>query len=265
MVGLLRPTSGSIHLFGHDVVSHPHLVPDMVAYFSQRVASFGTFTFYEVLQHAGILRGLTLAETKKKAAMLVEYFLCDEFVDKYLLQLSGGERRLALLLSTLMSRCPVLVLDEPTNDLDPQRRRLLWRYLFEENRNKGTTVILVTHNVLEAEAVVDRVIIMDAGQIHAQGTPGELKASLGDQAKVIVTLRSDAELRIGHAASTTRVHGRTWQILTKESQVVGILGELLNDGGLEAIDRFQMTSCSLEDVYVALTGRNWDVPITEDA
>ncbi|MCL4425119.1 MAG: ABC transporter ATP-binding protein [Firmicutes bacterium] len=264
MVGLLRPTSGSVRLFGHDVVARPQLVPDLVAYFSQRVAWFGAFTFREVLLHAGILRGVTLGEAKKAAGSLIDRFLCGEFADRYLRHLSGGERRLALLLSTFMSRRVVLVLDEPTNDLDPHRRHLLWAYLLEKNRNEGTTVVLVTHNILEAETVVDRVIIMDDGRIRAQGTPGELKAGLSHQAKIVMTLKVSLQPPAVAGGLLTHVHGQTWEIRVPERQVTSVLAELIGTLGMNAIDRFQVNSCSLEDVYVSLTGRKWDDPVADD-
>ncbi|MEW6308719.1 MAG: ABC transporter ATP-binding protein [Bacillota bacterium] len=264
MVGLLRPTSGSVRLFGHDVLNRPHLVPDMVAYFSQRVASFGSFSFREVLLQAGVLRGMTLGEARRAAGGLIDRFLCGEFAGRYLLHLSGGERRLALLLSTFMSRRAVLVLDEPTNDLDPHRRHLLWAYLFEENRNEGTTVVLVTHNISEAQTVVDRVVIMDGGRIHAQGTPGELKAGLRHQARIVMTMKVRSQPPAVTGGLLTHVHGQTWEIRAPETQVTPILAQILDAVGMNAIDRFQVTSCSLEDVYVSLTGRHWDAPVAED-
>lgn len=169
---------------------------------------------------------MTPAASYAAAKGLIEYFGCEAFADRYLLQLSGGERRLALLLSTFMSHLPVLVLDEPTNDLDPRRRHLVWRYLLQANREKGTTIVLVTHNVSEAETVVDRVMIMDRGKVLAEGAPGELKSRLGTKAKILVTLKPEVK-PFGPLASARQVHGQTWEILVSEQEVIRTLTEIL--------------------------------------
>jgi ABC-type multidrug transport system ATPase subunit len=258
MMGLLRPTSGSIRLMGRDVVANPHVVPRYVAYFSQRIASLGSFSFREVLIHAGVLRGMPVRDARPMANTLIEHFECDEFAGRYLFVLSGGERRLAILLSAFMSRCPVLLLDEPTNELDPRRRQLVWGYLLDQNRQHGKTVILVTHNVSEAEAVVDRVAIVDRGLVRAVGTPGELKSGFAATARILVTLKPGV-CPLGPLAGATLVHGQTWLLLVNESCVADTLGETIGAVGLEGIDRFYLTSCSLEDVYNSFTGRDLSV------
>lgn len=257
MVGLLRPTSGSILLYGRDVLSNPGIVPPAVAYFSQRVAALGTFRFREVLLQAGVLRGMTPSDAAREAEDLIDRFDCREFHQRFLFQLSGGERRLALLLATFMSLRPVLVLDEPSNDLDPHRRRLMWQYLLAANRDKGTSILLVTHNVAEAEQIVDRVLIVDGGRIRASGTPGELKSRFGSTARVYVALKAGAE-PIGLLAQAKHLHGLTWCFLVPEHEVVQLLSGLMDSVGLGSLDRFWVTSCSLEDVYVAVTGRDWE-------
>jgi ABC-type multidrug transport system ATPase subunit len=259
MMGLLRPSSGTIRLLGRDIISDPRIVPDLVAYFSQRIAYLGNFTFGEVLLHAGVLRGVPLTEAKLMAAELIQRFECEQFSKRYLFTLSGGERRLALLLSAFMSRCPVLLLDEPTNELDPRRRQLVWQYLLAANRQEGKTVVLVTHNVAEAESIVDRVLVIDRGRVQALGTPGELKSRLGALARVSVSLKPGV-LPLGPLAKAQHAHGQTWYLLVEEQRVTDVMSEVLHAVGLEGIDRFQLTSCSLEDVYAALTGRELDAP-----
>ena len=98
--------------------------------------------------------------------------------DRYSSRLSGGQRRLLRLAVAMAGQPPILILDEPTNDLDPQRRKLVWDVLREENQQRGTTIIFITHDAIEAEKVIQRVGIMRNGKLVANGRPSELKQAV---------------------------------------------------------------------------------------
>ena len=255
--GLLRPTMGSITMAGHDVVSRPGVVPSIAAYYSQRGLALSSFQFVEILLHAGIHRGLKKDQARREATSLIDYFECGGVANKFLYRMSGGERRLAFLLSTFVGHHPVLLLDEPTNELDPTNRLRVWRYLLDHNRSEGTTIVLVTHNVLEAETVIDRVAVVDRGRIVALGTQGELKAKLAATTRIVVTLRPGFSPS-GILASAIHVHGQTWALPVVESEIPASLQSVIQDMGMEVIDNFRVSSCSLDDVYQRLTGRVWD-------
>ncbi|HEY3316644.1 MAG TPA: ABC transporter ATP-binding protein [Bacillota bacterium] len=256
MMGLLRPTSGQILLFAKDVVARPERVPETVAYFSQKVMSLNPFSFKEVLVHAGVHRGMSSSNARKQAARLVEFFDCGHCTDRYLYQLSGGERKLSLLLSTFMGHKKILILDEPTNEIDPLRRARVWSYLLERNRDDGVTVILVTHNVVEAEAVVDRVVIIDRGIVRGIGTPGELKANLDVMSHVVFTLKPHVKVSAA-PFDVTHIHGQTWSAMATTQDVARLFSQLVDVLGMQSLDDFRVSTPSLEDVYMQLTGRSF--------
>ncbi len=260
MMGLLRPTSGDIELLGTSIVRHPEFAPAHVAYFSQRIMALRVFTFREILVHTGVHRGLLEAAARKQAANLIDKFDCGYCADRVLYTLSGGEQKLAFVLGAFMADMPVMVLDEPTNDLDPRRRAMAWEHMLERNRANGVTIILVTHNVLEADTIVDRVVIIDRGKIQAAGTPGELKARFGGQARVDLTLKPGVAAPSDLTSRARHVHGQTWSLRAPAPEVGQVFNGLIDTLGLQAIDDFRVLTPTLEDVYVEVTGRAWDEP-----
>lgn len=121
LTGLLRPTSGSIRLFGEDIEARPQVIPNAVAYFGQRVLALHAHRFEEVLRITGMLRGQSPRQARVQAQALMERFEAAGLSRTLLVRLSGGERRLAALLAAFMGDRRLLVLDEPTSDLDPLR------------------------------------------------------------------------------------------------------------------------------------------------
>jgi len=161
LMGLLRPTAGQIRLFDNDLVREPTIATNHVAYFAQETSYFWYLKPRELLAITGRLRGLTSREANSQAYSLLGKFNLGNLAGKTLSRLSFGQARFVALLSVFMGNRPILILDEPTNDLDPLHRRAFWDYLWEVNSREGTTVLLVTHNVHEAEHVVHRVVIVD--------------------------------------------------------------------------------------------------------
>ena len=123
MAGLLRPTSGAIRLLTHDVVANPGVVPELVSYYGQRLAVLRAYKLHEVILHIAVLGGMSTYRARRATADLLEAFELTPLANQLMLRLSGGQQRMALLLASLVSRLPVLILDEPTNELDPARRR----------------------------------------------------------------------------------------------------------------------------------------------
>ncbi len=258
LIGLLRPTRGRIELFGHDVVARPEIVPHYVGYCGQGALALRAHKLWEVPYFTGLLRGQRRVEAKRQAFELLERFELSPLADRLLAHVSGGERRLAVLLSTFMSNPPVLVLDEPSNELDPKRRRLLWDFLRELNQQQGTTILLATHNLLEAERAVQRVAILDRGRLIALGTPGELKRQVEDRVWVEVRLRPGIEGDVLHSFPEAVCLGPDrWQIRTASTKVISLLKKLLERLDGEAIDDLRLMSPTLEDVYLHVTGRVW--------
>ncbi|MEW6524323.1 MAG: ABC transporter ATP-binding protein [Bacillota bacterium] len=258
MAGLLKPTSGQIRLFGRDVVADPQSVPHFVSYYGQKVLALRAHTVREVLLHTAVLRGLAVAEARKVTSELIDRFNLGAIAGRIMLKLSGGQQRQAALLASLTGHRPVLILDEPTNELDPAVRRKIWDYLWELNQGQGTTIILVTHNVLEAEQVVERVAIIDSGRVVALGTPGELKAEVDASVRVEVRIKPgvDADGLLGSVPGSLRLREGQYRIAARREQADELLGTVIRLVGLARLDDFRLVTPSLEDVYLRYTAQS---------
>ena len=178
MVNLLRSSSGTITLYGQPVARDPLHVPLHVGYMPQETHSLNVLTVGEALFFTAHLRGLSRAEARRERDALLSMWRIEELRDRYSPRLSGGQRRLLRLAVAMAWSPPVLILDEPTNDLDPLRRRLVWDVLRQVNDERGTTIVFITHDAIEAEKVIQRVGIMRQGELVAVGRPSELKRAI---------------------------------------------------------------------------------------
>ena len=253
MVGLSRPTQGEIRLFGQAVRPHDPRVRSMVGYLAQRPLALYDLQAREAVVDTGRLRGLSRAEASRQAdALLAETGLWERR-QRLVGNLSGGEHRLVGLATALVGNPPVLLLDEPTNELDPVARRTVWDMLLRR-REQGTTIILVTHNVLEAERVVGRVAIMAKGRIAAIGTPGELKERLHAEVRLEVALRDDVpEVRQWLRAGRL-IGERHWSLALERGRLGEVLRRLGEPEVSAEIEDLRIASPSLEDVYISYHG-----------
>lgn len=258
LMGLTRPSKGDILLYGQNVVKNPEICPEFCAYYSQNMARLWAFRARELVYVTGRLRGLNHQTATTQTAELIDRFNLGALADRVMSALSGGQKRLVAFLASMVGYRPMLILDEPTNELDPSIRSEVWSLLREVNRQKGTTVILVTHNVIEAEQVVDRVAIVDKGRVVALGTPGELKRQVSDTVRVEIHLKPGADTSYVAALDGVRSDGRgTWVIQTNRVEVAPMFSAALDTLGSECIDDFRVVTPSMQDVYVLITGRGW--------
>ncbi len=278
LMGLLAPTSGSIRLFGEEVTlpGGSERVTQLVSYATQRAGALADLNAVEALTITGHLRGMERTEAARQAAGLVEEFGLGRLQRRPLRKLSGGEQRLVGFCMALMADRRVIIFDEPTNDLDPTHRRQVWDKIMVVNRELGTTVILVTHNVVEAEKVLERVGIINEGKVMALGTVGELKSRVDQRVRVEFRMRdADANpaallagAEMGAAAGIPaagaavtaegmelRPMGRgLWMTLVDRSGVRAVLDRLTDGQGMEGLDDFRIILPTLEDVYLQLGG-----------
>ncbi|HNR25083.1 MAG TPA: ABC transporter ATP-binding protein [Candidatus Bipolaricaulis anaerobius] len=260
LMGLLRPTAGQIRLFDNDLVREPTIATNHVAYFAQETSYFWYLKPRELLAITGRLRGLTSREANSQAYSLLGKFNLGNLAGKTLSRLSFGQARFVALLSVFMGNRPILILDEPTNDLDPLHRRAFWDYLWEVNSREGTTVLLVTHNVHEAEHVVHRVVIVDAGRIVASGTPGELKAGLEGQVRVEVALAeplNNHELPTFAGCERLPAKRNTLLLQTARENVEAVIRAVYDRFPSGAVSDLRVVPPTLEDVYVQTVGKEW--------
>ncbi|MGW2088793.1 ATP-binding cassette domain-containing protein [Streptomyces sp. NPDC001880] len=262
MLGLVRPTSGSIRVEGVDVVADPEAVKAMTGFLPQTGLSMRLVEVRRALHYTGRLRGQSEQEARRQTAELIEELGLGEVADRYVNQLSGGMMRLVNFGMALMGRTKLLILDEPTNELDPHNRRLIWDMVARRSATEGTTVVLVTHNVLEAEKAVHRVAVMHGGRITALGTPGELKERMGDKVRMELFVKDGESLRpheldrleaVGSVVPGSREG--TYLIHSEPEAMPDLVKAVTGDLGMARVDDFRLTRPTLEDVYLSLDGK----------
>jgi ABC-2 type transport system ATP-binding protein len=262
LVGLLRPDAGTVHLFGAPVRAGSRATGGVVAYLAQDEPALDETPVGVAISTTARLRGCSRAESHRIANDLLAELDLGELADRPLGSLSGGQRRLACVAVALAGDRPVLVLDEPTTGLDPVARRAVWDALARRRREKGATVVLVTHNVLEAESVLDRVALLDHGRVIACDSPGRLKASVSDEVRLDLVWRRDPPTDdpvVSMLSARSSRDGRRWTARLAHAEARAALDSLVSGPTLDALDDFTLATPSLEDVYLALGGRDDDM------
>jgi ABC-2 type transport system ATP-binding protein len=262
LAGLLRPDGGDISVFGHDVVATPTIAPRLIAYLAQDEPALADVSVRLAVTTTARMRGVPRGQARRQAEALLEELGLEVVADRPLRQMSGGQRRLACVAAALAADRPMLILDEPTTGLDPVARRSVWAALGRRRAEFGTTVVLVTHNVLEAEAVLDRVAVLDRGRVIACDTPGGLKAAVSDEVRLDLVWRHDppyADAVVSALAQRARVDGHRWSVHLSVGRAREALAELTAGPAFAALDDFRLATPTLEDVYLALGGRDDDL------
>ena len=197
--GLAQPTSGAIRVFGHDAIDHYQEARLAVGLAQQELNLDFFLTVSETLDYHGGYFGMPRRERRERAKELLHEFSLWEKRDDRTRTLSGGMKRRLVLAHALMHHPRLLILDEPTAGVDVELRLELWHYVQRINA-EGTTILLTTHYLEEAEQLCDRVAFINHGQIVAQGTSGELAAEYG------VASLEDAYLELVGRKELSRAH-----------------------------------------------------------
>ncbi|MEV6979597.1 ABC transporter ATP-binding protein [Kitasatospora sp. NPDC093806] len=259
LTGLLRPDSGSVELLGHDVVRHPERAARLLGYLGQESTALDELTVALAAETTGRLRGLGRAQARAAAAEVITELALEPLANRPLAKLSGGQRRLACVAAALVGDRPLLVLDEPTTGMDPIARRAVWAAVERRRNERAATVLLVTHNVIEAETVLDRVAVIDDGRVIACDTPGGLKALVDGDVRLDLVWRDEAPLTVpAVAALAERAErtGRRWTVRTTPEQARELVAAVTTGPAFAALDDFTLATPSLEDAYLKLGGRH---------
>lgn len=259
VLGLLKPTSGQILLDGVDVARRPEVARRSCSYQPQGAAPLEGVTPTEAIELTGRLRGGDRLTVRRRATELLSALDLDAWRDRQV-QLSGGVARLVAFCMAAVHPVRLAILDEPTNDVDPLRRKLLWEQV-RRLADTGTGVLLVTHNVAEAERCVDRLAIVDHGRVQVTGTPAVLKNELGGALRLELSLDAGVPMpRLPDYLTAPAIAGRrvvAQATLADAGRAVSWARDAQNDG---RIAEFQLCPASLEDVYVRSVG-----PVEEEA
>jgi len=256
---LIVPTGGEATVAGADLRRQPELVRQRIGYVAQSGGTDPTVTGREELVLQGRLYGLDARTAKSRAAELLTSIQLEEAADRATATYSGGMRRRLDVALGLVHRPRLLFLDEPTTGLDPQARAHLWDEI-RALRTRGTTVFMTTHYLDEADALCDRVAIIDHGQIVAEGTPDALKR---DVAGEVVTLGVDGSTdlvrqlveRQPYVREAVAEDGIVRLYVDRGETALPALLRLLDGSGL-APKTIALARPSLDDVFLRQTGRS---------
>ncbi|NBM16282.1 ABC transporter ATP-binding protein [Streptomyces sp. GC420] len=257
LTGLMRPDSGSVHVLGHDLVRHPDRAARLIGYLGQESTALDELTVALAAETTGRLRGLDVRTARAERDAVIEELGLTELAGRPLKKLSGGQRRLACFAAALVGERPVLVLDEPTTGMDPVARRAVWAAVDRRRAEKRATVLLVTHNVIEAETVLDRVAVLERGRVIACDTPSGLKSRVADEVRLELVWRERAPLDVPEVAAlrvSAQESGRRWHLRLGADEARAAVSAVTGGAAFAALDDFTLTTPSLEDVYLALGG-----------
>ena len=256
---LLGPDGGTAKIFGHDVVKEPQIVRQLIGVTGQYASVDDKLSAIENLVIFGRLLGLSRKEAKAKANELLEEFGLTEAAKRPLSKFSGGMRRRLDLAASLIAQPPLIFLDEPTTGLDPRTRNQMWDTIRRLVKS-GSTILLTTQYLEEADQLADRIAVIDKGRVVAEGTPNELKRSIG---AATLQLQISSESHIAEARSIIeKVLGVKTQnpepkLITapmKDPDTVTDLLVALKKAGIK-LDEVSVQKPSLDEVFFALTGK----------
>ncbi|TWS19615.1 ATP-binding cassette domain-containing protein [Tsukamurella asaccharolytica] len=267
MTTLSPPTEGTARIAGYDVRENPIDVRRHMGLTGQAATVDEILTGRENLTMIGGLYGIPRAALKRRSAELLEQFSLADAADKQVKAYSGGMRRRLDLAVSLLTAPPVLFLDEPTTGLDPRARSELWDVL-RALVASGTTLLLTTQYLEEADQLADEIIVIDKGRIIAQGTPLQLKERAG-AANLVLTVSDAADLPrardiLARLGGEVFVDEGARRVSSPANGLDDLnrAGALLGECGIE-VDDIGLSRPSLDDVFLSLTGHRTEVDVTD--
>jgi ABC-2 type transport system ATP-binding protein len=257
---LIPPTAGTAVVAGHDVTKEPVKVRENIGYVGQAGGVDENSPGRDGLVLAARLGGMSRKQAEDRSEELLTSFSLSEFADRPIKTLSGGQKRRFALAIGLVNRPPLFFLDEPTTGLDPQNRANLWDEV-RSLRKQGTSVLLTTHYLEEADALCDRLVIIDHGLVVAEGRPDDLKKEIAGD---VVTLRlgdaanepAEALLSAEPYVKEVRTEDETLRVYVDDGEhSLPHLLRALEAGGL-GIQSISLDRATLDDVFLRHTGRH---------
>jgi ABC-2 type transport system ATP-binding protein len=259
LITILKPTEGAASVLGNDIAKQSLEVRRSIGVVPQEYTADEDLTGYENILLCADLYGIPRSISKKRALDLLKLVELTDFKDKRVQTYSGGMRRRLELACGLINRPRVLFLDEPTLGLDVQTREATWNYVKTLKKEFGMTLFLTTHYLEEADALCDRIAIIDHGKIVVIGTPTDLKDSLGGDI-ITVAIQKDVDItdlisRIEHVKEVKKENG-SYFIKSANGEITApLIIEALRKGG-QVVTKLSLTKPTLNEVYLQYTGKS---------
>jgi ABC-2 type transport system ATP-binding protein len=266
---IIAPDGGNARVLGHDVVAEPQVVRSLIGLAGQFAAVDENLTGRENLNMIGRLNHLPWSTVNERGKELLERFDLVGAAGRPAKTYSGGMRRRLDIAAALVAKPRILFLDEPTTGLDPQSRNDVWT-MIEELVSEGTTVLLTTQYLEEADRLASQLVVIDHGQLIAEGTPATLKSKLGATVLDIGMVDAEAARRAAEVLGTAEglepiLDGSTVELNVDDGPaVVSEALRILGDANL-APATLALREPSLDDVFISLTGHRTDAGATTDA
>lgn len=261
---LLKADAGTARIFGHDVLKEPQIVRQLIGVTGQYASVDESLSATENLMIFSRLLGLSRGEAKRKSAELLDEFGLTEAAKRPLKHFSGGMRRRLDLAASLIARPPLIFLDEPTTGLDPRTRNQMWDTIRKLVKS-GSTVLLTTQYLQEADELADRVAVIDHGNVVAEGTVDELKGSIGtsslhvsiEDKKNIPGARQLVEKILNVRSAISAEGGKITAPLGNINLVTDLL-IALREAGIELAE-MSVQKPSLDEVFLTITSDKKDI------
>ncbi len=258
LITVLKPTEGKASVLGYDIVKQANNVRKVIGVVPQEYTADEDLTGCENIMLCADLYGIPREIAKKRALELLELVELTQFKDKRVETYSGGMRRRLELACGLINRPKVLFLDEPTLGLDVQTRAATWDYIRRLKKEYGMTLFMTTHYLEEADALCDRIAIIDYGKIVVTDTPQELKHSLGGDI-ITISIKENADVSelirsVDHVKDVKNENG-SYRIKAESGEVTApLIIEALRKKGY-TVTKLSLTEPTLNEVYLEYTGR----------
>ncbi|MDT0328916.1 ATP-binding cassette domain-containing protein [Nocardiopsis lambiniae] len=262
---LLEPTSGTAVVAGRDVLTEPAEVRRRIGFVGQGHGAGEDQRAGEELYTQGLLYGLDRATARRRTADLLDMLELSGTTDREVTKLSGGQRRRLDIAMGLVHEPPLLFLDEPSTGLDPHSRANLWEHVTRLRERTGTTIVLTTHYLDEADEAAERILVIDHGRVIADGTADELKGGVsGDLVTFTVADETAAPTgakiagNLSGAGEVEIVTGRETEVRLRVERGDTVLPDLLRalDSAGVPLASVRVQRPTLDDVFLTLTGRS---------
>jgi ABC-2 type transport system ATP-binding protein len=262
---VLTPTSGDAIINGHNILKGKNEIVKIIGVCPQEITIYEVLRAEENVKFAASMHGISRKEAREKAKKLLEKFGIAGRKDWSKNFSSGMQRRLNLAMALVFDP-QILFLDEPTAGLDPQARRLVWDFI-RDLKKKDITIILMTHDMIEADSLSDRVAILDYGEVIALGTPTELKENYGSDNVLEVSFFEQEDLEIAQKNLEKISFVTNWKEISRKERktmLISFQGGLKNlvqilqlgiINNISDVENMKFRQNSLEDVFLNLTGR----------